>query len=64
MAHAHKHFGAELYAREVDYFIEHEWAREGDDVLWRRTKAGLHLSVQQRQRVVHYVAARVGKRVT
>jgi glycerol-3-phosphate dehydrogenase len=51
-------FGADLYAREVDYFIEHEWAREGDDVLWRRTKAGLHLSVEERQRIVHYVAAR------
>jgi glycerol-3-phosphate dehydrogenase len=38
-----EHFGAGLYAREVDYFVAHEWARSAEDVLWRRTKAGLHL---------------------
>ena len=36
-------FGAGLYAREVDYFIDREWACTADDVLWRRTKAGLQL---------------------
>ena len=50
-----ENFGASLYAREIDYFIAHEWAREGEDVLWRRTKAGLHLSPEQRQRVAAYV---------
>lgn len=54
-----EHFGADLYAREVDYFIAQEWAREGDDVLWRRTKAGLHLNAQQRARVTEYVRGRV-----
>ena len=43
-----EHFGADLYAREVDYFVAHEWARTVEDVLWRRTKAGLHLSEAQR----------------
>ncbi len=33
-----EHFGAELYAREVDYLLEREWAVTADDVLWRRTK--------------------------
>lgn len=32
-----------LYAREIDYLIEHEWARTAEDILWRRTRLGLHL---------------------
>ena len=35
-------FGAGLSAREVDYLIEHECARSAEDILWRRTKLGLH----------------------
>ena len=34
--------------REVDYLCDHEWARHADDVLWRRTKLGLHLSAEER----------------
>jgi len=34
------HLGADLYSREVDYLIAHEWARNADDILWRRTKLG------------------------
>lgn len=52
------HFGADLYAREVDYLIEREWARNADDVLWRRTKAGLRLSKEQHAHVAHYLAQR------
>ena len=36
--------GGGLSEREVVYLREHEWAREPDDVLWRRTKCGLHMS--------------------
>ena len=50
-----EHFGANLYAREVDYFRRHEWAYGAEDVLWRRTKAGLHLSPEQRTRVAEYL---------
>lgn len=32
-----------LYAREVQYLIRHEWARNAEDILWRRSKLGLHL---------------------
>jgi glycerol-3-phosphate dehydrogenase len=53
------HLGASLYAREVDYFIGREWARTGDDVLWRRTKCGLHLNAVQRGAVLEYVQHRV-----
>jgi glycerol-3-phosphate dehydrogenase len=44
-------YGAGLTEREVAYLIEREWARGADDVLWRRTKCGLHMSEKQRARV-------------
>ncbi len=46
-----EHFGAGLTERELRYFIEREWARGAQDVLWRRTKAGLHLDERARERV-------------
>jgi glycerol-3-phosphate dehydrogenase len=54
-----QHFGAELYAREIDYLVEHEWAASAEDVLWRRTKAGLRLALDQREAVGGYLAQRV-----
>ncbi len=53
-------FGAEiggyLTEREVAYLKVHEWAREPDDVLWRRTKAGLHMSAEARSRAFERLA--------
>ena len=54
------HFGADLYSREVDYFRAHEWALEAEDVLWRRTKTGLHLDSEQQARLARYMAGPVG----
>jgi glycerol-3-phosphate dehydrogenase len=45
------HFGASLTARELDYLVGHEWAMDADDVLWRRTKTGLHMTAAQRETV-------------
>ena len=46
-----EHYGAGLTEREVAYCMDHEWARCADDVLWRRTKCGLHMTEAQRSRV-------------
>lgn len=35
-------FGAGLYEREVRYLMAEEWAVTAEDILWRRTKLGLH----------------------
>ena len=43
--------GAGLSERELRYFVEEEWARSAEDVLWRRTKCGLHMTEAQRERV-------------
>ncbi|PWG01576.1 glycerol-3-phosphate dehydrogenase [Sphingosinicella humi] len=39
-----RHFGAGLYEAEVRYLVRHEFARTAEDILWRRTKLGLHMS--------------------
>lgn len=48
-------FGAGLTERELRYFAEHEWARTAEDVLWRRTKAGLHMNAEQRAKVASFL---------
>ncbi len=52
-----EHFGAGLYARELRYLIDAEWARSEEDVLWRRTKTGLHLTPAQRARVAAWLVS-------
>ena len=42
-------FGGGLFEREVDYCIANEWARTAEDVLWRRTKCGIHMTADQRR---------------
>ena len=37
-------FGGDLYEAEVRYLADQEWAVTAEDVLWRRTKRGLHLT--------------------
>jgi glycerol-3-phosphate dehydrogenase len=37
-----QNFGADLFEREVRYLRDEEWARSAQDVLWRRSKLGLH----------------------
>ena len=54
-------FGAGLSAREIAYLKAEEWARTADDILWRRTKAGLHLAPDERQRAEDRIEAYLGK---
>ncbi len=49
-------FGAGLTEAELRYLTVHEWARTADDILWRRTKRGLHLSADQRATVAAWLA--------
>ncbi len=46
-----------LHEAELRYLHDHEWARSAEDVLWRRTKLGLHFSAEQRMTVDHWCAA-------
>jgi D-erythritol 1-phosphate dehydrogenase len=56
-----RYFGNTLYAAEVDYLVAHEWAHGADDVLWRRTKCGLHLDTAQRDAVAAYLREQYGR---
>ncbi|HHW4670347.1 glycerol-3-phosphate dehydrogenase [Xylella fastidiosa] len=49
------HFGADLYQAEVDYLRTHEWACSAEDILWRRSKLGLHLDAHGTQRLEDYL---------
>jgi glycerol-3-phosphate dehydrogenase len=51
-------YGAGLTQAEIDYLVAHEWARSAEDILWRRTKLGLHLSEQEGRRVTGIFEAR------
>ncbi len=52
-----QHFGGDLYEREVEWLMRQEWARTSDDVLWRRTKQGLHFSREEAAALNDYMAA-------
>ncbi len=41
-------FGGLLYQAEVDYLVEHEYARTPDDVIWRRSRKGLRMTESER----------------
>jgi glycerol-3-phosphate dehydrogenase len=49
-----QHFGKGLYAREIDWLVAQEWAMSADDILFRRTKFGLHLDAPAREAVATY----------
>jgi len=51
-----------LFEAELDYLRAHEWARSGDDVLWRRSKLGLHMSESERAAVAGWWTPQVGMR--
>jgi glycerol-3-phosphate dehydrogenase len=49
-------FGAGLSQREVDYLVANEWAETAEDILWRRSKLGLHIGVEGRAALEAYLA--------
>jgi glycerol-3-phosphate dehydrogenase len=48
------HFGHGLTECEVRYLMAREWAREADDILWRRSKLGLRLSPSEQDSLHRY----------
>ncbi|MEX0302207.1 MAG: glycerol-3-phosphate dehydrogenase [Leisingera sp.] len=54
-------FGATITAQELDWAIAREWARAGDDYLWRRTKLGLRLDESQRAAVDAYIQGKTAQ---
>lgn len=53
-------FGDDLHAAEIDYLRRHEWAETAEDILWRRSKMGLHVSEQSKQRLEAWLESHAG----
>jgi glycerol-3-phosphate dehydrogenase len=47
-----------MFEAELDHFVRNEWATTAEDVLWRRTKMGLHLDAAGRAAVADWFASR------
>lgn len=50
-----QHFGSDLYELEVRWLMTEEWARHAKDVLWRRTKRGLHFTADEAEALESYM---------
>lgn len=46
-----------LHERELRFMQDQEWATSADDVLWRRSKLGLHYTSRQQEQVVEWLQA-------
>lgn len=47
-----------LHAAEVAYLCNEEWARTAEDILWRRSKLGLHLPADAAAQLAQWLEAR------
>ncbi len=47
-----------LYAAEAGYLMTHEWAASAADILWRRSKLGLHVPVGSAEKLDAWIAER------
>lgn len=47
-------FGGDLTEADARYLVEYEWAKAPEDILWRRTKCGLHMSETERERFAEW----------
>ncbi|MDQ2083225.1 glycerol-3-phosphate dehydrogenase [Xanthobacteraceae bacterium Astr-EGSB] len=62
LAHLGRDFGGGLTEAEIDYLVAHEWARSATDILWRRTKLGLHTPNGTAEALDAYLASKTGER--
>lgn len=52
-------FGGGLTSAEIDYLTDHEWARSAEDILFRRTKLGLHIPENAILPIDEYIMERI-----
>jgi glycerol-3-phosphate dehydrogenase len=51
----------DLTGAELRYLVENEWAETAEDVLWRRSKLGLHATPDDRIAINQFIAALAGE---
>ena len=59
MAGLGEDFGGGLTRAEVEYLVAHEFAHSAEDILWRRSKLGLHAPRETEKRLAEYLRERV-----
>lgn len=47
-----------LYGCEIDYLIDHEWAKTAEDITWRRSKLKLHMTDSEIKSLEKYITQR------
>jgi glycerol-3-phosphate dehydrogenase len=52
-----------LYEAEAEYMVRHEWAVTAADILWRRSKLGLHLPKGTEQKLDAWLQSRASRKV-
>lgn len=52
-----ENFGHDLYEAELRYLADKEWVISVEDAIWRRTKLGMWLNDEQKQRVADWLSA-------
>ncbi|MGL9735474.1 MAG: glycerol-3-phosphate dehydrogenase [Symbiopectobacterium sp.] len=52
-----ENFGHDLYEAELRYLADKEWVIRVEDAIWRRTKLGMWLNDEQKQRVADWLSA-------
>jgi glycerol-3-phosphate dehydrogenase len=50
-----RHFGSGFYEAELRYLMEREWAVTVEDVLWRRSKLGLHIGAEEAEAIAEFM---------
>ena len=50
-------FGPALSSREIDWLMANEYAQTAEDIVWRRSKMGLHLTPERIAAIDHYMKA-------
>jgi glycerol-3-phosphate dehydrogenase len=53
----------DFYEAEALYLQQHEWASTADDMLWRRSKLGLHITAPAREQVHQWCEAQARKKL-
>ena len=53
--------GGGLFEAELEYLIENEWARTPEDILWRRSKLGLHVPKGTESKLLVWLSGRINK---
>jgi glycerol-3-phosphate dehydrogenase len=58
LAELGRHYGDQVYEAEIAYLADQEWAGSAADMLWRRSKLGLHVSAATRAALEERFAGR------